>query len=85
MARSMCIAAAVVFILTFSSIATAAEVSGVVTEVDASRGLLSLDNGMVFTLLTDRQAAAVSPGMPVTVYYTGRNGQKVAYEVKTAN
>jgi len=85
MARNMFSAIAIACILTFSSIASAAEVSGVVAEVDASRGLLSLDNGMVFTLLTERQAAAVRPGMPVIIYYTGRNGQKVAYEVKAAH
>jgi Cu/Ag efflux protein CusF len=85
MNRLMIAAGAAAILAASSFAASAAEVSGAITSVDAATGTVTLDNGNTYVLPADFDVASLQAGAQVTITYDEVDGQLQITNVETAS
>jgi Cu/Ag efflux protein CusF len=82
--RKMMIAAGAAALLATVSLASAADVTGSITAVDATAATVTLDNGSTYTLPANADKSAWKVGDKVKITYDTANGKMTATAVAKA-
>jgi Cu/Ag efflux protein CusF len=85
MNRLMIVAGAAALLAVSSFAASAAEVTGAITSVDAAAGTVSLDDGNTYTLPVDFDVASLQAGAKVTITYEEADGKMTITKVEAAS
>ena len=82
--RKIMIAAGAAALLASVSLASAADVTGSITAIDAAAGTVKLDNGSTYTLPAKGDKSAWKVGDKVKITYDTANGKMTATAVTKA-
>jgi Cu/Ag efflux protein CusF len=85
MNRLMIVAGAAALLAVSSFAASAAEVTGAITSVDAAAGTVTLDDGKTYTLPVDFDVASLQAGAKVTITYEEADGKMTITKVEAAS
>lgn len=84
MRKSVLAAATAAALFAGISLANAADVTGTIKSIDATAGMITLDNGKAYKLPASIKAADWKVGEKVKVTYDNKNGQLVVTAVAKA-